>query len=354
VSKHLRKTFDPQEKAMIGDSLNLVDMIRGYIPSGFTDKFSSLSGDSKEKTQAGLTAAVPGLLSGLTSAGSTEDGARRFTDAVKGADESVLSNPGSLFEKATSGEGGGSGILGSILGGSGLSDLTGNIGRASGMSGKGVTALLGFLAPMVLGALKNLMRTKGLDSGGLLNLLSSQRNNFAAAMPEGIPGRTAEPASYIREPLRDVSKTTEGIRAKAEPYVEGAERAAKSSRSWVLPLVALLGLLGLLWYWGSRPATHAGNETRSATEQVTRPNTGYSATTAGTQSLRERYQSVIDLAQSEGIQLSSLSEQNGTLVIEGSAPSLEAANRIWDEIKRINPSMNDIVANFPVNMPRGF
>lgn len=320
---------------MIGDSLNLVEMIRGYIPAGFTDKVASLMGESRDKTQLGMNAAIPGVLSGLTSAASTPEGAQRLTDAVDSSDDSMLTNATGLLSGMSSGQSG-SGILSSILGSGRFSELTSGLGRTSGLSGKGVTTLLGFLAPIIMGALKNIKRTRSLDSGGLSGLLASQRNNFAAAMPESMPGRISaadEPASYVRQPLRDVSYT-------------GAERGSRGSRSWVLPLVVLLGLIGLLWYWGSRPSTHAGYEPRSAPERA--PRTGSSSSL---EALTMKYRSVIDQAQAQGVRISTLGEQNGKLVIKGTAPSVEAANSVWNEIKKINPAMDDIVAELPVLSP---
>jgi nucleoid-associated protein YgaU len=41
--------------------------------------------------------------------------------------------------------------------------------------------------------------------------------------------------------------------------------------------------------------------------------------------------------------------QDNKLVIKGAAPTLEAANKVWDEIKRVNPAANDIAADFPVD-----
>ena len=64
---------------------------------------------------------------------------------------------------------------------------------------------------------------------------------------------------------------------------------------------------------------------------------------------KTKYQSVIQMVQAEGIQLANLHQQDGKLFIKGSAPSMEAANKVWDEIKRINPRLDDITADFPVD-----
>src|SRR5262245_37752667 len=64
---------------------------------------------------------------------------------------------------------------------------------------------------------------------------------------------------------------------------------------------------------------------------------------------KAKYQSVIQLIQSQGVQLANLHVQDGKLFIKGTAPSLQAANKVWDEIKRINPTLDDVIADFPVD-----
>ena len=64
---------------------------------------------------------------------------------------------------------------------------------------------------------------------------------------------------------------------------------------------------------------------------------------------KTRYQSVLDVIQREGVSVKNLHQQDGKLFIKGAAPSLEAANKVWDEIKRVNPKMDDITADFPVD-----
>ena len=64
---------------------------------------------------------------------------------------------------------------------------------------------------------------------------------------------------------------------------------------------------------------------------------------------KTKYQTVIQIVQTEGVHLANLHQQDGKLFIKGAAPSLEAANKVWDEIKRINPRLDDIIADFPVD-----
>jgi len=65
--------------------------------------------------------------------------------------------------------------------------------------------------------------------------------------------------------------------------------------------------------------------------------------------LKNKYQPVMQQIQTQGVQLNNLHLQDGKLFIKGIAPSLEAANKVWDAIKKINPRLDDIIAEFPVD-----
>jgi LysM repeat protein len=61
--------------------------------------------------------------------------------------------------------------------------------------------------------------------------------------------------------------------------------------------------------------------------------------------LKQKYQSVLNLIQQENVQLSNLHVQADKLFIRGTAPSEAVKNKIWDEIKLVNPKSDDIIAN---------
>jgi nucleoid-associated protein YgaU len=63
-------------------------------------------------------------------------------------------------------------------------------------------------------------------------------------------------------------------------------------------------------------------------------------------SLIEKYQSVIDLANTLGVSITT-NEGEGVLHIEGTAPSAESKQALWDEYGRIDPDFRsgDLVLN---------
>jgi nucleoid-associated protein YgaU len=65
--------------------------------------------------------------------------------------------------------------------------------------------------------------------------------------------------------------------------------------------------------------------------------------------LKMKYQSVLQVIQSQQVHLANLHIENGKLLMKGTAPSQEAANAVWDEIKRVNSKLDDIIADFPVD-----
>ncbi|MDQ3132264.1 MAG: LysM peptidoglycan-binding domain-containing protein [Acidobacteriota bacterium] len=53
--------------------------------------------------------------------------------------------------------------------------------------------------------------------------------------------------------------------------------------------------------------------------------------------LQEKYQSLIDLANQSGISGLNVTEGEGFIKIEGTAPSAEIKQQLWDEYSRIDP-----------------
>ena len=66
--------------------------------------------------------------------------------------------------------------------------------------------------------------------------------------------------------------------------------------------------------------------------------------------VREKYQSLLDLAGQGGVGDLQVSEEGDVLHVSGTAPSEEVKQRLWDEYNRIDPDMRsgDLVMNISV------
>ena len=68
--------------------------------------------------------------------------------------------------------------------------------------------------------------------------------------------------------------------------------------------------------------------------------------------LKQRYQTVLTTADNERIQFQNLHVQDNKLFIKAIAPSEEAKNKFWDQIKLVNPNADDITADISVDTSR--
>jgi nucleoid-associated protein YgaU len=61
--------------------------------------------------------------------------------------------------------------------------------------------------------------------------------------------------------------------------------------------------------------------------------------------LKAKYQPVLNLMRAQNVQLQNLNLQDNKLLIRGTAPSQDVKNRIWDQIKLVDPSFSDLIAD---------
>jgi nucleoid-associated protein YgaU len=66
--------------------------------------------------------------------------------------------------------------------------------------------------------------------------------------------------------------------------------------------------------------------------------------------VQEKYQSLIDMANQNGVGDLQVSEEGDVLHVTGTAPSEEVKQKLWDEYNRIDPDMRsgDLVLNIEV------
>jgi nucleoid-associated protein YgaU len=67
--------------------------------------------------------------------------------------------------------------------------------------------------------------------------------------------------------------------------------------------------------------------------------------------LKQKYQSVLAVADQERIQFQNLHVQDNKLFVRGLAPSEDAKSRFWTQIKQVNPAADDILADITVQAP---
>ena len=264
-------------------SINLVDLIMKQVGGNLPGVLGSLLGESADRTQGAIAGAVPAILGSLMGVASKGgSGAEQLVSAVRDQDDSLLDNLAGMLgggnHQAIADQG--SSMLSSLLGDGVIGSLVGAVGKFSGLGGGSTKSLLGLLAPIVMSVLSKQQKAEGLDGGGLLGLLSSQKDNIEQAMPSGMAsalsgaglldsimgtaqsatesigeavdtaagaaGRAAGAAATAAgQTAESVSRGASNVAAHAGAAASEAASTGGSWLRWALPLIVLLALVWL-------------------------------------------------------------------------------------------------------------
>jgi hypothetical protein len=237
---------------------NLVSLIMQFLTPDMIGRIASALGLDRNNTQTAIGAAVPGLLAGFCGVAVQPGGAQKIVDAAKqqigtlGNFASMIGGAGqsSLVEK-------GSQIISSLLGGRDQTALAGAVDKYAGLDQGASGSLLGMLAPIVMGTIGQQQGTRSLDAGAITSLLSSQKDNIAAALPSGFANMLAgtglldSVGGVARTASAAASQTARVTTSTVRPIGDRGQRAV--SRNWLYWLIPLLAILAVLIYLFARP-----------------------------------------------------------------------------------------------------
>lgn len=162
---------------------SILDVIKSSVGDQLIDSMSKQTGGNKEGVQRAVAAALPMLLSALQKNSKSNQGARELANALdKDHDGGILGQLGGLLGQSSH-QSMGEKILGHVLGGS-QNQVNQGLAKASGLGGQDVGRILATLAPVVMGALGQAKREKGLDAGGLQDLLAGERRKAKQQQPQ--------------------------------------------------------------------------------------------------------------------------------------------------------------------------
>lgn len=218
---------------------NLVSTITQVLSSDIVARIASKLGIDEAQVTRAFQAGVPGLLAALASLVSKPQGASALSKAVAQQEPGALTGLAGLLggagQKAL--VEGGANTLTSLLGGQTASSLIDAVGKYAGIGTTASKSVMGLLGPVALGVLGQQQRSHGLDAAGIGDLLASQKDNIARALPSGF-------TDYLTG-----TGILDGVAAKParfEPaYVAPQQR--ESNLGWMLPVLALVALGGLAW-----------------------------------------------------------------------------------------------------------
>jgi hypothetical protein len=258
-------------------AINLVSLITQFLTPDMIARIASALGVDRNNTQTAIGAAVPGLLAGLCGVAAQPGGAQKLVDAARqqtnalGNFASMIggANRSSLIEK-------GSQMLSSLLGGREQTALVDAVGKYAGLGQSASGSLLGMLAPVVMGTISKEQGTRSLDAGGIANLLASQKDNIAAALPAGFSnllggtGLLDSLGGAARTATAAAGQTARVATSAARAIGDTGQRAAGAAAlNWLYWLIPLLAIAALLIYFFARPAEQVAQQGVTAVQGLT-------------------------------------------------------------------------------------
>ena len=248
---------------------NLVTSIMQSLTPDMIAKIASLLGIDRNIAEKAIGAGIPAILAGFTNLASSPDGARQLSSTL-------LQQPAGALDQITSAIGSGqqsfaesgAGLLSGLLGSGGTNALATAVGSFAGIGTNTGKSLLGLLGPVVAGALGQQQRSAGLDANGLASLLTSQKDQIAAAMPSGF-AKLLSGAGVLGAVDGGVRRTAETISAARGRMADMATMRSQHGPGGVCSVprrirVIELALLGARRRW-SRPLASVGISCQTTT-----------------------------------------------------------------------------------------
>lgn len=169
---------------------NLLALVSEQINPDFIRNASGLIGESEESTQSAISAMVPALMGAIAQKGSTEGGAADLMQMLseQSGVGGTLENVADILGDAESSQGlldSGNSLVSGLLGDN-VGGMIGMISRFAGIGDESSSKLLGLVMPLVMSVLGKKALGGGLDIGSLMGLLGGQKDFIGAAMPSGL------------------------------------------------------------------------------------------------------------------------------------------------------------------------
>ncbi len=226
-------------------SFNLIDAAKGLFTNELVNKAGAYLGESEAGVTKAISSILPTVLSSLLNKTATAEGAEVVTNMVaENHTSGNLNNLGDFFGNDSGGLlNKGANLLSGLFGGN-SNTVTNLISNFAGVKTSSASSLLSMAMPAVLGLLGK--HSAGSGASGIAALLSSQKDNIAAAIPAGLN------LGSITENFAGKVTDINGAKATATHYTNETAENSGSGLRILLPLLLLaLAAMGVFYLFGN-------------------------------------------------------------------------------------------------------
>jgi hypothetical protein len=261
-------------------AINLVSLVSQFLTPQLIGSLARALGINEAVAQKLAAAAIPAILASLATTAAAPGGAQKVSDAVSMSDPDILTKlTGAISGGNTQFPNEGGTLLSGLLGGGGLSSLTGALSQFSGAPQPATQALLGTITHATVGTIGQQDPSNWSDPSAILSMLNSQKSAISAALPPELSralgasgllaglgaaaaGATQTAASTVSSAASAASSTASSAGSSAARSAEAAARnaeatarsvpaAASSSTGfpmWAIILIVIVVLVAIYWY----------------------------------------------------------------------------------------------------------
>lgn len=243
---------------------NLLQLIGNQITPDLIKAASGTVGVSEAQTKSAFSAGIPALVGSLLQQGTSLQGAQQLMQTAdqlpQGLD--LLGNVAGLLGGKDSNSmimNLGGTLLSSLMG-KNESGVLGLISSLAGTDSKSSSSLMKMLMPLGIAVLGKIIKGQKLDAAGLIGMLMGQKDFLKAAAPAGLTRALGiESFDDIKAPalpsMPSVSMPSVNLPKPPKVDVKVPEVSVPSAGGlgrWLWPLVALVALAALAWWFLGR------------------------------------------------------------------------------------------------------
>jgi hypothetical protein len=262
-------------------AINLVSLVSQFLTPQLVGGLARALGINEAVAQKLVAAAVPAILASLGTAAAAPGGAQKVSDAVSMSDPDILTKlSGAISGGNTRFLNEGGTLLSGLLGGGGLSSLTGALSQFSGAPQPATQAMLGTVTHATVGTIGQQDPSNWSDPSAILSMLNSQKSAISAALPPELSkmlgasgllaglgaaaaGATQTAASTVSSAASAASSTASSAASSSARGAEAAARTAQTAASriptppaptssgfpmWAIILIVIVVLLAIWWF----------------------------------------------------------------------------------------------------------
>jgi hypothetical protein len=251
-------------------AINLVSLVSQFLTPQLVGSLARALGINEAVAQKLVAAAVPAILASLGTAAAAPGGAQKVCDAISMSDPDILTKlSGAVSGGDTRFLNEGATLLSNLLGGGGLSSLTGALSQYSGAPQPATQSLLGTITHATVGTIGQQDPSTWSDPSAILALLNSQKSAISAALPPevsralGASGLLAGLGGAAAAATQTATSTVSSAATAASSTASSAARSAQTAASrvptpparsssgfpmWAIILIVIVVLVAIWWY----------------------------------------------------------------------------------------------------------